>query len=195
MGFVRRWSALPALAALAGCGIVGPIYDPGLGGAPRTACADVALQAMRDGSSVVANAVSGAPQCFRFERRRIGGERLELNDGSLDAETELLAFVTGGPGCAGGDLTFATVTGASAQPGRLQMLAFGGTGAQIGADHEWSEPFAMRTFRVRNVNGPFINMSGLRLRAPDGGFRVKRVCMADYWREDILPLRASRRMP
>lgn len=179
MGFVRRWSALPALAALAGCGIVGPIYDPGLHNAPRMACAEIAPAPDR-------------PQCFRFERRRIGGERLEMNDGSLDADTELLAFVTGGPGCAGGDLTFATATGAAGAPGRLSMLAFGATGAQVGADHAWREGFAARTFRVRNVNGPFVNMSGLRLRAPDGGFRVERVCMADYWRQDILPLRASR---
>lgn len=182
MGLVRHWSALPALAALAGCGIAGPIYNPGLSGAPRTACAEVAP-------------APNAAQCFRFERRRIGGERLDMNDGTLDPETELLAFVTGGPSCAGGDLTFATVTGAAGEPGRLQMLAFGGTGAQIGADHAWREAFAARTFRVRNVNGPFINMSGLRLRAPEGGFRVSQVCMADYWRQDILPLRASRRTP
>jgi hypothetical protein len=182
MGFVRRWSALPALAALAGCGIVGPIYNPSLSGAPRMACAEIAPAADR-------------PQCFRFERRRIGGERLEMNDGSLDAETELLAFLTGGPGCAGGDLHFAAVTGTAAEPGRISALAFSGTGAQRGQDFEWDEPVASRSFAWRGVGGPFVNATGIRVRSAGGGFRVERVCLADYWREDIIPLRASRRRP
>lgn len=181
MGFVRRWSALSGLAALAGCGIVGPIYDPGFRHAPRTACAEVAPPPDR-------------PQCFRFERRRIGGERLEMNDGTLDGETELLAFLTGGPGCAGGDLHYATVSGGAEAAGQLQVLAFAGTGVQHGQSFRWDQPFAGRTFTSRNVGGPFLNATGIRLRAPQG-FRVQRVCMADYWREDILPLRASRRQP
>ena len=181
MGLVRRWSALPALAALAGCGIVGPIYDRGLRNAPRMACAEVAPAA-------------GTPQCFRFERRRIGGERLEMNDGTLDGETELLAFLTGGPGCAGGDLHFATVSGSAAAAGRLQVLAFSGTGAQLGHDFAWDAPFAAHTFAYRGAGGPFVNATGIRVRAPQG-FKVERVCLADYWREDILPLRASRRRP
>ncbi len=179
---VRRWSALPALAALAGCGIVGPIYDPGLRGAPRYACAEVAPAA-------------DTAQCFRFERRRIGGERLEMNDGSLDGDTELLAFLTGGPGCADGDLHYATVTGASAEPGQLSVLAFTGTGAQHGRDYQWREAFAARTFRLSGAGGPFVNATGIRVRAAAGGFRVARVCLADYWRRDILPLRASMRRP
>jgi hypothetical protein len=182
MGLVRRWSALPALAALAGCGIVGPIYDPGLRGAPRMACAEVAPAA-------------DTPQCFRFERRRIGGERLEMNDGSLDGDTELLAFLTGGEGCADGDLHFAAVTGASDEPGQLSVLAFSGTGAQRGHDFQWREAFASRSFAFRGVGGPFVNATGLRIRAPEGGFQVQRVCLADYWRQDIWPLRASRRRP
>ncbi|MGQ0660364.1 hypothetical protein [Sphingosinicella sp.] len=182
MAILSRWTALPALMALAGCGIVGPIYDPGLRGAPRMACAEVAP-------------VADAAQCFRFERRRIGGERLEMNDGGLDGETELLAFLTGGPGCAGGDLHYATVTGEASEPGRLSVLAFTGTGALNGRDYEWREPFAVRTFRLSGAGGPFVNATGIRVRAPAGGFRVARVCLADYWREDILPLRASRRQP
>lgn len=181
MGFVRRWSALPVLAALAGCGIAGPIYDPGLRHAPRAACAEVAPPPDR-------------PQCFRFERRRIGGERLEMNDGTLDGETELLAFLTGGPGCAGGDLHFTTVSGSAEAPGQLQVLAFAGTSAQRGHDFAWDAPFAGRTFTYRGVGGPFVNATGIRLRAPRG-FRVQRVCLADYWRQDIVPLRASRGGP
>ena len=64
MGIVRRWAALPALAALAGCGIVGPIYDPGLSGAPRMACAEVAAggRARRNASasSGAGSAASGS---------------------------------------------------------------------------------------------------------------------------------------
>lgn len=182
MGFVRRWSAVPALAALAGCGIAGPIIDPGLRNAPRMACAEVAPAADR-------------PQCFRFERRRIDGERLAMNDGSLDGETELLAFLTGGPDCAGGDLHFAAVTGSAAAPGGISVLAFAGTGAQRGHDFAWDEPIASRSFAYRGVGGPFVNATGIRVRSRDAGFRVERICLADYWREDILPLRTSRRRP
>jgi len=181
MGIVRHWSALPVLAALAGCGIAGPLYDPGLRHAPRTACAEVAPPPDR-------------PQCFRFERRRIGGERLEMNDGTLDGETELLAFLTGGPGCAGGDLHYATVSGGADAPGQLQVLAFAGTSAQHGQSFTWDRPLATRTFTVRQVGGPLVNATGIRVRAPQG-FRVQRVCLADYWRQDILPLRASRSRP
>jgi predicted small lipoprotein YifL len=181
MGIVRRWSALPTLVALTGCGVVAPLYDPGMRRAPRTACAEVAPAPDR-------------PQCFRFERRRIGGERLEMNDGTLDGETELIAFLTGGPGCAGGDLHYAAVSGAASAPGQLQVLAFAGTSAQRGHDFSWDQPFAARSFAYSGVGGPFVNATGIRLRAPQG-FRVQRVCLADYWREDIVPLRASRRRP
>jgi hypothetical protein len=182
MGFVRHWSAVPALAALAGCGIAGPIVNPGLTNAHRMACAEVAPAA-------------GRPQCFRFERRRIGGERLEMNDGGLDGETELLAFLTGGPGCAGGDLHFAAVTGTAAERGRISVLAFSGTGAQLGHEFDWDGPIASRSFAFRGAGGPFVNASGIRVRSAGAGFRVERVCLADYWREDIIPLRAGRRRP
>jgi hypothetical protein len=179
---VRRADFLPALLALGGCGIAGPYYDPGLGSAPRLACAEISPP-------------PDAPQCFRFERRRIGGERLAMNDGALDAETELLAFATHAEGCAGGDLTFATVTGSAAEAGTLSIQAFGSTGAQIQRSHEWDESFVSRTFRLRGAGGPLVNAIGVRVRSARGGLRVQRVCLADYWREDILPLRASRRRP
>ena len=169
-----RGAGLLAILALTGCGIAGPILDPGLNRAPRLACAEVAPPP------------EAGPQCFRFERRAIGGGRLEMNDGTLDAETEILAFATGATGCNGGDHTFATVAGAAGEAGTVSVLAFGGTGAQIGHDYAWDEPFAARTFRLRGVGGPFVNANGIRVRSGTGQFRLTRVCFADYWRRDIL---------
>lgn len=179
MGAIVKHAAfLPALLALTGCGIAGPIYDHSLNNAPRLACAETAPPPDR-------------PQCFRFERRRIDGGRLQMNDGTLDADTELLAFLTGGPGCAGGDLHYATVTGAAESAGSVSIIAFTGTGAQRQRDYAWEEGFTGRTFRVSGVGGPFVNATGIRVRA-SSGFRVQRICLADYWRQDALPLRASR---
>ena len=175
---VTHGAFVPALIALAGCGIIGPIYDPSLRNAPRFSCADVVLP-------------PDASQCFRFERRRIGGERLAMNDGTLDAETEILAFQTGRPECATGDLTFATATGSAQDAGSLHILAFAGSGAQVGRDHRWDSPFERRTFRLRGAGGPFIAAPGIRIRSAAGGFRLDRICLHDYWRRDILPLRAS----
>lgn len=179
-----RGTVLPVMLMLAGCGIVGPIYDPGLRNAPRLACASIAP-------------ADDPQQCIRFERRRLNGERLSGNDGQLDAETEWLAFRVTRPDCATGDLTFATVTGHSSQPGRLSILAFGAAGGQVSAEHAWRESFGgqPRTFRLRGAGGPFVNAIGISIRAPAGGFRVERVCFADYWRRDILPLRASMDQP
>lgn len=177
-GLAARGTVLPVMLMLAGCGIVGPIYDPSLRNAPRFACADVVPP-------------PEAAQCFRFERRRIGGERLEMNDGTLDAETEIFAFQTGSPGCATGDLTFAVIAGSAASAGRLEMLAFAGTGVQVGRHHEWDAPFQQRAFRLRGAGGPFISGPSIRVRSAAGGFRLHRLCLADYWRRDILPLRAS----
>jgi len=175
---MARGAVLPLTVLLAGCGIAGPIYDPGLRNAPRTACAEIAPP-------------PDSRQCFRFERRRIDGERLEMNDGLLDAGTEILAFQTGAPGCATGDLTFATVAGSADGAGALQILAFAGTGIQVGQAHDWDEAFADRTFRLRGAGGPFIAGTGVRVRSAAGNFRVRRLCLADYWRRDALPLRAS----
>jgi hypothetical protein len=71
------------------------------------------------------------------------------------------------------------------------MLAFAGTGAQVGRTHDWNAPFAQRAFRLRGAGGPFIAAPGIRIRSAAGGFRLERLCVADYWRRDILPLRAS----
>lgn len=173
-----RGTMLPVMLMLAGCGIVGPIYDPSLRNAPRLACADVTPP-------------PDAPQCFRFERRRIGGERLEMSDGALDPDTEILAFQTGEAGCATGDLTFALIAGSAQDAGRLEILAFAGIGAQAGRTYEWNEAFERRVFRLRGAGGPFIAGPGIRIRSEAGRFRLDRVCLADYWRRDILPLRAS----
>ena len=173
-----RGTMLPVMLMLAGCGIVGPIYDPSLRNPPRFACADVVLP-------------PDAPQCFRFERHRIGGERLEMNDGALTPDTEILAFQTGMAGCATGDLTFAVIAGSAEHAGRVEILAFAGTGAQVGRTFEWDEAFQRRTFRLRGAGGPFIARPGIRVRSEAGRFRLDRVCLADYWRRDILPLRAS----
>ncbi len=166
----KRGAGLFGLLALTGCGIAGPIMDPGLNRAPRLACAEVTPPP------------EAGPQCFRFERRAIGGGRLEMNDGALDAETEILAFATGAAGCSGGDHSFATVAGAAGEAGAVSVLAFGGTGAQIGQDYAWDAPFAARVFRLRGVGGPFINANGIRIRSSTGQFRLSRVCFADYWR-------------
>ncbi len=171
---LARGSILLPLLMLTGCGIAGPILNPSMTRAPHFACADIVPPP------------EAGPQCFRFERRRIGGERLEMNDGVLDAETEILAFRTGAAGCSGGDHSFATVAGDAAAAGALSVLAFAGTGAQIGRDYRWEAPFAGRVFRLRGVGGTFVNAGGVRLRSATGGFRVSRVCFADYWRRDLL---------
>jgi len=167
-----RGAGLLGILALTGCGIAGPILNPSMSRAPHLACAEIAPPP------------EAGPQCFRFERRAIGGGRLEMNDGALDAETEILAFSTGAAGC-GGDHSFATVAGAAAQAGALSVLAFGGTGAQVGQDYDWDAPFAARIFRLRGVGGTFVNANGVRIRSAAGGFRVSRVCFADYWGRDV----------
>lgn len=171
-------AVLPMTLMLAGCGIAGPLYDPGLRNAPRLACAEIAPP-------------PDARQCFRFERRRIDGERLDMNDGTLDADTEILAFQTGAPGCSSGDHTFVTVTGSAEGAGALHILAFAGTGVQVGRAHDWDRSFANRAFRLRGAGGPFVAGTGIRVRSAAGAFRLERVCLADYWRRDFLPLRAS----
>lgn len=154
------------LAALAGCGVVGPVVNPSATRAPYFACGYVAPP-------------PEAQQCFTLQRRTLAGEALPMNDGTLEAGEQILAMPTGGPGCAH-EYTFATVRGDSDGAGKMSLIVFGVGFGLAHRDFAWAAPVADRTFAVPNIGGAILNPQGAWVRPTEGRFRVSEVCFRAF---------------
>lgn len=165
---MKRLGGAAMLAALAGCGIVGPIANPSASRAPYESCGYVAPP-------------PEARQCFTLQRQTADGEALPMNDGTIAAGEQMLAVPTGAPGCAR-EHTFATVTGDADAPGAMSMFVFGVGFGLVHRDFAWSAPASGRSFAVPRIGGPILNPQGATVRATAGSFRVSEICFKAFHR-------------
>lgn len=168
-------AAMLALA-VAGCGIVAPLYDRTMADAPHQSCA-----AVNGPHPLAGRSAAAPPQCFALFEENEAGARAAWSGGALTAGRTLVAVHQPAVAGCGGRFTHLTVSGASDGPGRAMLSAWDGIG-RIGHGREatWGQGFASRTLALASVDSAILMPAGARVRVTAGRFDPASLCFKSY---------------
>lgn len=169
---------------LSACAVVGPLTDRTMTDAPHQACAQVnGIVPSGGGPAGTIGEVSAPPvvpaQCFALAEEAAGVRR-EWSGGALEPGRTLIAVHRAGPGC-GGTFSHLTVSGASAEAGRMELATWD-LHARPGHQRvvEWREGFGDRSFALADIGSVLMNPAGARITVQEGAFDPRTICFRSY---------------